>query len=91
MPLIYCQKLKREGEQLKHRPFPNALGDRVYMNICQEAWDMWIEQQTILLNQHRLVAFRLETQSFLAQKMEAFLFADDAVVENVAKRCHLGQ
>lgn len=88
---IFCQKLKREGEPLKRKPVPGALGERIIANISQEAWDLWLKQQTMLINEHHLSSFEPEAQAFLREQMEAFLFNDadiapQAYVPNTSKQ-----
>ncbi|MDO4642592.1 MAG: oxidative damage protection protein [Cardiobacteriaceae bacterium] len=76
---IFCRKLQREGEQLPRKPIPGALGDRIFNEISRDAWDLWLKQQTMLLNEYRLSSFEPETQQFLRERMEAFLFNDEQV------------
>lgn len=76
---IFCQKLQREGEQLPRKPIAGELGERIYHHICKEAWEMWLTQQTMLINEHRLTTFEPEAQAFLREKMEAFLFTGEGV------------
>lgn len=76
---IFCQKLQREGEQLPRKPIAGELGERIYQNISVEAWEMWLAQQTMLINEHRLTTFEPEAQAFLREKMQAFLFGGEGV------------
>lgn len=76
---MYCHKLKREGTPLKRKPLPGALGEKILAEISQEAWDMWLKQQTMLINEYQLSSFEPEAQAFLCEKMQAFLFSDDEV------------
>lgn len=79
MATIFCQKLQREAEQLPRKPIPGALGERVFAHISKEAWEMWLKQQTMLINEYRLSSFEPEAQAFLREKMEAFLFGNESV------------
>ncbi|UJF24960.1 oxidative damage protection protein [Suttonella sp. R2A3] len=76
---VFCQKLQREGEALTRKPMPGELGERIVNHISQEAWSMWLEQQTMLINEHHLSSFEPEAQAFLREQMQAFLFNDEAV------------
>ena len=73
---VYCLKLQKEGEGLDFRPYPGELGDRIFNNICKEAWQEWINHQTILINEYRLNLMDQKSRQFLAQEMEKFLFGD---------------
>jgi len=75
---MYCQKLKREADALEKPPFPGELGERIMQNISKEAWQMWLAQQTMIINENRLTPFEPEARALLKAEMEKFLFSDDA-------------
>ena len=75
---MYCQKLKREAEALEKPPIPGELGERIINNISKEAWQLWLAQQTMLINENRLTPFEPEARALLKAEMEKFLFSDDA-------------
>jgi len=75
---MYCQKLKREADALEKSPFPGELGERIMQNISKEAWQMWLAQQTMIINENRLTPFEPEARALLKAEMEKFLFSDDA-------------
>ena len=72
---VRCQKLNKEAEGLASPPFPNELGQRIYDHISKEAWELWIEQQTRLINEYRLNLSETKSRQFLTQEMEKFLFS----------------
>ncbi len=76
--MVNCVKLGRELPGLDRAPYPGELGQRIYDNISQQAWDMWREQATLLINHYGLSLADPQAQDFLRQQMEAFLFGDDA-------------
>ena len=73
---MYCQKLQKESEPLPKAPFPGELGKRILENISQQAWLMWVSQQTMLINENKLTPFEPEAKAFLKAEMEKFLFSD---------------
>ncbi len=75
---MYCQKLKREAEALEKSPFPGEIGERILKNISKEAWQQWLAQQTMIINENRLTPFEPEARALLKAEMEKFLFTDDA-------------
>lgn len=77
MALIYCTKLGKESEQLDTPPLPGNLGKRIYNEISQEAWDMWLTQQTMLINENHLVLTNPDARTFLRENMVNFLFGDN--------------
>jgi len=74
---MYCQKLKSEGEALAKAPYPGELGKRILENISVQGWQMWISQQTMLINENKLTPFEPEAKAFLKAEMETFLFSED--------------
>lgn len=75
--MVNCAKLKRELPGLEKPPYPGELGQRIYDNISQAAWDMWLRQATILINHYGLTLADPQAQDFLREQMVAFLFEDD--------------
>jgi Fe-S cluster biosynthesis and repair protein YggX len=71
---VFCQKLKQELQGLDSRPLPGDFGDRLYNHISKQAWNMWLEHQTMLINENRLNLADPQAQSFLKQEMEKFFF-----------------
>ncbi len=73
--MVHCAKLNKEAEGLERPPYPGELGQRIFDSISKEAWDLWVKQQTILMNEHRLTPIDPEHRKFLQQQMEEFLFS----------------
>jgi Fe-S cluster biosynthesis and repair protein YggX len=76
---VHCAKLGREAEGLDAPPMPGELGQRVYAEISKEAWQAWLGQQTILINEHRLAGFDPKARAFLREQMLAYLFGEGEV------------
>lgn len=77
---VKCVKLGRELPGLDKPPFPGEIGERIYNNISQEAWDMWKEHQVLLINHNGLVLADPAARKFLAEQMEDFLFGSSAAM-----------
>ncbi len=71
-----CVKLNKEAEGLTTPPYPGELGKRIFENISQEAWAMWLAHQTMLINEYRLTLFEPKSREFLEQEMEKFFFGE---------------
>jgi len=76
--IIRCVKLGIESDGLSSPPFPNALGQRIYEHISQKAWDLWMNHQTMLINEYKLNLIDKKSRDFLMQEMEKFLFGGGA-------------
>lgn len=75
---VHCVKLDKEAEGLDRPPYPGDLGKRIYENISKEAWQMWLGQQTMLINEYRLSPINPEHRKMLEEQMEKFLFGEGA-------------
>ena len=74
--LIQCAKLKKEAEGLAQPPLPGELGKKIYEQISKEAWAMWVEHQTMLINENRLSMIDPKARAFLMTEMDKFLFGE---------------
>ncbi len=75
--LVFCKKLQKEAEGLDKPPCAGILGESIYQHISKEAWQLWLKQQTILINENRLKMIDPEARQFLRTQMEVFLLGDD--------------
>lgn len=71
---VHCAKLGCEAEGLAAPPFPGEQGQRIYQNVSKEAWQAWLRQQTMLINEYRLTPFEPKARQFLEAEREKFLF-----------------
>jgi Fe-S cluster biosynthesis and repair protein YggX len=76
--IVHCEKLGIDAEGLSSPPFDSILGQRIYLHISQKAWAMWINHQTMLINEYKLSMIEKKSRDFLMQEMEKFLFGGDA-------------
>ncbi|MBR6026796.1 MAG: oxidative damage protection protein [Neisseriaceae bacterium] len=74
--LVHCVKLGKEAVGLKFPPLPNELGKRIFDNVSQEAWDAWMRQQTMLINENRLNLADHKAREYIAQQMEIYFFGN---------------
>ena len=50
---IHCVKLGTEAEGLDAPPFPGEQGLEIFEHISKGAWQAWLSQQTMLINENR--------------------------------------
>jgi len=74
---IQCVKLEKEAEGMDFAPYPGDLGQRIYESISKEAWQMWMNHQTMLINERQLSMIDPDARNYLAGEMEKFLFGGD--------------
>ena len=72
--MVFCQKLQQELQGLERAPYPGELGNKIYENISNQAWQMWVQHQTMLINEYRLNMMDPEAREFLTKEMKKFLF-----------------
>ena len=76
--MVKCVKLGKEAEGLDRPTYPGELGKRIYAEVSKEAWQMWLRQQTMLINEYRLSPIEPKARKFLEEQMEKFFFGDGA-------------
>ena len=76
--MVKCVKLGKEAEGLDRPTYPGELGKRIFENVSKEAWQQWLRQQTILINEYRLSPIEPKARQFLEEQMEKFFFGDGA-------------
>ncbi len=76
--MVMCKKLGRELPGLSFVPMKGELGRRIYEEVSEEAWKLWLRHSTMLINEHRLSPADPEAQKVLRRELESFLFGDGA-------------
>ena len=71
---VHCVKLDKEADGLKWITSPGELGERIFQQVSQEAWQMWLSHQTMLINEYRLTPIEPKARKFLEEEMEKFFF-----------------
>ena len=77
MTTLHCVKLDKDLEGLERAPYPGELGKRILENVSKDAWQMWLDHQTMLINENNLNLFEASSQSYLKEQMEKYFFAED--------------
>ncbi|MBI2381246.1 MAG: oxidative damage protection protein [Gammaproteobacteria bacterium] len=75
--IVHCAKLKKDAEGLPTPTYPGELGKRIYLEVSAEAWQLWLNHQTMLINEYRLSLIDPKAREFLKAEMEKFLFSED--------------
>jgi Fe-S cluster biosynthesis and repair protein YggX len=79
MNLINCIKLNKKLEGLERAPYPGELGKKILNSVSKEAWQMWLDHQTMLINENKLNLFEESSQKYLKEQMDKYFFSDDDV------------
>ena len=78
MAEIKCVRCGPTRAGFERAPFPGQVGARIVAEICQECWQLWVKQQTMLINHYGLNVMDPQARSFLTKNMQAFLFGTGA-------------
>ena len=74
---VHCAKLDKEAPGMAFAPYPGDLGQRIFDNISQEAWQLWLNHQTMLINERQLSLIDPDARKYLEGEMEKFLFGGE--------------
>ena len=72
--LVNCVLFKQELPGLDEPPWAGELGQRIYENVSQDAWNLWVDRLRMIINEYRLQPALKEHQEIIAQQMEQFFF-----------------
>ena len=76
--MLNCVKLGKEAEGVKWKPWNDELGQRIFDNVSQEAWKLWLEHSKMLINEYRLDLMSPRAQQILKEQCEKFFFGEGA-------------
>ena len=74
---VHCVKLNKEAPALPVAPYPGELGQRIFKEVSAEAWQSWLGQQTMLINENRLSLVEASSRKMLKTEMKRFLFGEE--------------
>jgi Fe-S cluster biosynthesis and repair protein YggX len=72
--MVKCVKLGKEAEGLDFPTYPGELGKRIFENVSKEAWQLWMRQQTMIINEYRINPLDPKGRKFVEGEMEKFFF-----------------
>lgn len=78
--MVQCVKLGRQLPGLDAPPWPGPLGQRIFENVSEEAWEQWEERMKMILNEMRLLPFQKEAQQLIAKQMEEYFFGEGSAL-----------
>lgn len=78
--MVDCVKLGIQAEGLDFQPWPGELGEKIFNAVSKEAWQEWLRQQTILINEYKLNPLDADHKKYLAEQMEAYFFGEGIVM-----------
>ncbi|WP_024792275.1 oxidative damage protection protein [Candidatus Ruthturnera calyptogenae] len=79
MNTVKCIKLGQQLEALDRVPYPGELGQKILSNVSKQGWKLWLEYQTMLINENNLNLMDSNAQSYLKEQMDKFFFSKENV------------
>ncbi|MDA8362205.1 MAG: oxidative damage protection protein [Gammaproteobacteria bacterium] len=79
MRIVQCRVLQREAQGLDRPPYPGELGMRIYEEISREAWMRWLEELSVLMNDHQLSSADPGALEDIENLMRAHFFGGEPV------------
>ena len=73
---VNCIKLGQELDGLDVAPIPGELGQKIFDNVSKEAWQTWLKQQTMIINENRLNLAEESARKYLRQQLEYYFFSN---------------
>lgn len=73
---VDCIKLGIKAEGLAFPPVPGELGQKIMQNVSAQAWQGWLQHQTVLINEYRLSLNTPEAREYLMNELEHYFFGD---------------
>lgn len=83
---VTCVKFQKDLPGLDAPPWPGKLGQRIYESVSLDAWKLWEEQMTMILNEnacfakYQLMPWQKEAQEMMAKSMEDFFFGEPSAL-----------
>ena len=74
MSTVLCAKLNKELPALDKAPFPGPAGQEILEKVSAQAWNDWMNFQTILINENRLNLMDQNAREFLADARNKYFF-----------------
>ena len=71
--MVHCKKYDKKLPGLAAPPYPGPKGQEVYKTVSQQAWQEWLAQQTMLINEKQLNLMDPEARKYLQGQMDKFL------------------
>lgn len=75
---VKCVKLGRELPGLDYPPFGGELGARIWRNVSEEAWKMFLEHFKMIMNEYRLAGGTEEASRAFVETAESYFFGEGA-------------
>ena len=74
---VFCIKFNAKLPALESPPLPGEKGEFLLQNVSKKAWQEWLNHQTMLINEKRLILANAKDREYLQEQMDKFLKNED--------------
>lgn len=74
---VFCKKYQKEMEGLDTPPYPGPKGQDIFDNVSKQAWQEWMQHQTMIINERELNMMEPAARKFLTEQMEKFFAGEE--------------
>jgi Fe-S cluster biosynthesis and repair protein YggX len=74
---VTCTKYQKELPGLATPPLPGKAGQDIFDTISQQAWNEWMQLQTMLINEKQLNMMDLGARTYLTEQRNKFFNNED--------------
>jgi Fe-S cluster biosynthesis and repair protein YggX len=74
--MVDCVKFGKRMPGLKKPPLKGEIGEKVYTQVSQDAWTMWLEHSKMLVNEFRLDLMSEQGQSIWFTELEKYFWGE---------------
>jgi Fe-S cluster biosynthesis and repair protein YggX len=74
--IVKCVKMGKELPGMRWKPFEDELGQKLFDNVSEEAWKLWLEHSKMLINEYRLDLMSPRAHQILREQVEQFFFGE---------------
>jgi Fe-S cluster biosynthesis and repair protein YggX len=78
--MVMCVKMGKELPGMDWQPYPGELGKRIYENVSEQGFKMWLEHAKLIINEYRMNLADPASQKMLMEQAEKFFFGEGAQV-----------
>jgi Fe-S cluster biosynthesis and repair protein YggX len=71
---VSCVKLKKKLPGLVKAPLPGTLGERLYQEVSQEAWELFKKHFTMVINEMKLDLMSSASDRIFQEQIESFFW-----------------
>jgi Fe-S cluster biosynthesis and repair protein YggX len=69
---VFCRRYKQELPGLARPPLPGPKGQDIFDNISEKAWQEWLEQQKMLINEKQLNLMDMTARTYLQEQQKRY-------------------